>query len=120
MEPHRDLHNYPEGKRLVIPRNLERLGGLFIAVAGGCATYYSWQAARHEEYFVAAGAAGPAFVLIGLALVAFPGYKSERLARGESLEGLAGWALLTPRWKGVSVIGCVLAAAYFFLLKFGL
>ena len=103
----------------MIPRNWERAGGLFIALAGGWVTYFAWQAAHQQHSFLSVGAAGPGFVLIGLGLLAFPGYRSERIARGESLDGLEGWALITPRWRFVAVLAMVLSAAYFFVLTQG-
>jgi hypothetical protein len=33
--------------------------------------------------------------------------------------GLEGWALLTPRWRVVSIIGIALTVGYFFYLKGG-
>ncbi len=57
---------------------------------------------------------------MGLALVAFPDSRTERRTRGESLVGLEGWALLTPRWRIVSVIGIVLTMGYYFYLTGGI
>jgi membrane associated rhomboid family serine protease len=102
-----------------IPRWLERLGGLFIASCGTYLTWFAWQAAHQKGSFLSVGAAGPGFALIGLALILFPGYKSERLARGETLEGREGWELLTPRWKVVCALAMVLSVGYFFVLVQG-
>jgi hypothetical protein len=41
-----------------------------------------------------------------------PTYRNERLDRGESLEGLGGWWLLTPRWWGVLAVALGLGVAY--------
>ena len=40
----------------------------------------------------------PAVFVLGVALILFPGYKEERIARGEDISGLQGWQLITPRW----------------------
>ena len=103
----------------MIPRNIERLGGAFIAVLGGWLTWFAWQAAHTQKSFLSVGASGPAFAVLGLALVCIPGYKSERVLRGESLDGLEGWALLTPRWKVICAVCCLLGIGYFLLLAYG-
>jgi len=33
-----------------------------------------------------------------------PGYREERLARGEDISVLRGWQLLTPRWRWVLAV----------------
>ena len=96
-----------------VSRPVHQLGGLFIAVVGMLLTWQVWQVARTGKYFMSVGAAGPAFCVMGLALIAFPDSRTERRARGESLVGLEGWALLTPRWRIVTVLGIVLTIAYF-------
>jgi membrane associated rhomboid family serine protease len=103
-----------------VSRPVQQLGGLFIAALGVFLTWQVWQVAHTGQYFMSVGAAGPAFAVMGLALVAFPDSRTERRARGESLVGREGWALLTPRWRIVSVIGIVLTVGYFFFLKGGL
>ena len=99
-----------------VSRPVQQLGGLFIAAMGVFLTWQVWQVAHTGKYFMSVGAAGPAFCVMGLALIAFPDSRTERRARGESLVGLEGWALLTPRWRVVSVIGIVLTISYFFYL----
>jgi hypothetical protein len=54
----------------------------------------------------------------GLALVLFPGYKEERLARGEDISALSGTQLLTPRWWVVLVIALLAGLANYGLLAF--
>ncbi len=102
-----------------IPRWLERLGGLLIFACSVWLTWFAWQAAHQRGSFLSVGAAGPGFAVTGLALVLFPGYKSEHLARGESLEGKEGWAQLTLRWKIVAIFAMVLSLGYFFVLISG-
>ncbi len=84
--------------------------GLAMAAASGWMTNLAWvQARRDGEFSMLAGLAGPAFVVIGLGLVLFKGYRQERLERGEDISQLQGMDLLTPRWKGV--LGVALGAA---------
>lgn len=102
-------------------RLMQGVAGLFIA---GCGLFMSWiawhQTVRDAKFSMRGSMLGPAFVVIGLGLAAFGGYKEERLARGESLDGLEGMQLLTPRWWGVLVLSLVAAAAYTFALWQGL
>jgi len=59
---------------------------------------------------------GPFFaaglVVMGFGLFAFGGYREERLRRGESLEGRAGLALLTPRWWALLLLWLASGALY--------
>lgn len=95
------------------PRSVQSIGGAFNAACGlflcGLAGYLLF----HERLY-APGVAflSPAQLVMGLALIAFPTYKNERLDRGESLEGLEGWRLLTPRWRAVVVVALASGAAY--------
>lgn len=102
-------------------RAVQAIAGAFIA---GCGVFMSWiawnQTVRDAEFSMRGSMLGPAFVVIGLGLAAFGGYKEERLARGESLEGLQGLQLLTPRWWGVLALSLAAAAAYTFALWQGL
>lgn len=103
----------------MIPRWWERLGGLFIACCGVWLTWFAWQAAHQQKSFLSVGAAGPGFTLLGLALICIPGYHTERLMRGESLEGKEGLALLTPRWKVLCVLCTLLSVGYLLVLMRG-
>lgn len=103
-----------------VSRPVQQLGGLFIAVVGMLLTWQVWQVARTGKYFMSVGAAGPAFCVMGLALIAFPDSRTERRARGESLVGLEGWDLLTTRWRVITGIGVLLTIGYFFYLTGGL
>ena len=94
-------------------RLAQGIAGVFIAAVGGWMTWLAWhQTVRDAEFSLRASFLGPAFVVLGLGLAAFGGYREERLARGESLEGLDGMQLLTPRWWGVLVLSLAAAAAY--------
>ena len=97
-----DLKNNP-------PAMARRGIGLAMAVASAWMTNQAWVQAREEGQFsMLAGLAGPAFVVLGIGLVLFKGYRQERLERGEDISQLQGMDLLTPRWK--AVLGVALAA----------
>jgi hypothetical protein len=89
----------------MVSRRNERLGGLFIATIGAFMTIWTWQAASERaQYSLMAAIGAPAFTIIGIALLFVPGYRTERLERGEDLDLLSGWALITARWWGILAI----------------
>ena len=103
-----------------LPRWKQRLGGVLIATIGGGGTLYIWHLARTEGYvYLKASVALPAFLVLGLALVAIPGYKEERLGRGEDISQLSGVQLLTPRWWAVLVIALAVGLGNLLLLRAG-
>ena len=59
---------------------------------------------------------GPTFVVIGTALIMFPSYKNERIARGEDISALSGLSLLTRRWKIVLSVAIVAEFVYWYFL----
>ncbi len=86
-------------------RRMERFGGLFIGVMGTFLTIWNWHLALAAGHFyVKAAILGPAFTILGLGLVLFPGYRMERSERGEDISQLSGVALITPRWWGLLAI----------------
>ena len=100
------------------PRWMQRSGGFLIAAIGGGGTAWIWHTALSEGYFyIKASVLMPAFLVLGLALIAMPGYKEERIARGEDISGLAGVELLTPRWWAVLVVALAAGFGNLLLLK---
>ena len=103
-----------------LPRWKQRLGGALIAAIGGAGTLWTWRVARTEgDVYLKASMLLPAFLVLGLALVAIPGYKEERLARGENISGLSGAQLLTPRWWAVLVAALAAGVGNWLLLQGG-
>jgi hypothetical protein len=83
-------------------RQKERFGGLFIAMIGAILTIWTWRSALSEGHFqIRAAMIGPTFATIGIGLVLFPGYRTERIERGEDISLLSGAALITARWWGI-------------------
>jgi hypothetical protein len=96
------------------PAYLRRLTGLGISAAGAWITQLAWtQAERDGRVSTLGGFGGPAFVVLGLGLVLFKGYRQERLERGEDITRLEGLALLTPRWKAVTGLALLAGLADF-------
>jgi hypothetical protein len=103
----------------MVSRQKERFGGAFIATMGIILTYWSWHSAISVGSFsLKAGFAGPAFAILGIALLLFPGYQSERIARGEDISKLTGAQLLTPRWWGVLAVSLGSGLINLAVLKF--
>lgn len=101
-----------------LPRWAQTLAGALNAVCGLFLCWLAWYLLVHDELY-APGVAflGAAQTVLGLALMALPTYRNERLDRGESLEGRGGWRLLTPRWWGVLVVALAAGAAYAVALR---
>ena len=95
----------------------QRMGGAFMALVGGGFTLWIWHTALSLGHFSAKGAlVMPAFFVLGAALVVFPGYRQERLARGEDISRLSGWHLITTRWRTILAIALLSGIANFVLL----
>ncbi len=54
--------------------------------------------------------------MLGLGLLLFPGYRTERLTRGEDLSSLSGLRLLTPRWWIMLVAALALGLLNWYLM----
>jgi TRAP-type C4-dicarboxylate transport system permease small subunit len=102
------------------PRWAQAIAGAFIAVIGGGLAWFAWHQVTSEGQFsLSAAFLGPAFLVIGLGLAAFGGYREERLARGESVDGLDGFHLLTTRWRILLAVALASGALYTLALRQG-
>jgi hypothetical protein len=76
-------------------------------------SWLAWhQAVRDAEFSMRGSMLGPAFLVLGIGLAVFGGYREERLARGERLEDFEGIQLITARWWGLLIVALLAAAAY--------
>ena len=101
-----------------MPRWKQQLGGLFIALIGAGFTAWTWRAALNEGYYYPkVGMLFPAFCVVGLGVILFPGYKEERIARGEDISGMNGRELITARWWAILVVALVMGFGNYFLLS---
>jgi hypothetical protein len=113
------MQTNPQHVRIVHP-TARRLGGLFMAIVSLFGTWTSWsQVMEHGTFKLALSMMPPAFFAIGVGLLLFPGYREERLARGEDIGQLEGYALITPRWWGVLVLALLLGGAWVLFLAYG-
>lgn len=100
------------------PRGRRRAGGLGLLLLGLAMTGREWKTALGEGYYYPKAAVlFPCFAILGLGLLLFPGYREERLARGETLDGLEGVRLLTPRWWGILAVALAVGFAHGWLLS---
>ena len=96
----------------------QQLFGLFMALLGGIFTAWGWYTALYKGYFYPkASMIFPCFCILGLALIFFPGYREERIARGEDLSGLSGLKLLTGRWWAILLVALVAGFGNYILLS---
>ena len=83
-------------------RRRERIGGGVLAIWGSFLITLAWQRAIAGAGVSARDSIlGAAITWIGVALLIFPGYRTERMKRGEDLSKLEGLALITPRWWAI-------------------
>ena len=88
-----------------VPRPIQRIGGLLIGLFSASFLVWLWHDALATRTFSPpAVMLFGAFTVVGLALMLIPGYREERLARGEDISGLVGNRLITPRWWAVLVL----------------
>src|SRR5262245_4504688 len=99
-------------------RRKQQLGGLFIALIGCGFTAWSWRTALIEGYYYSnASLVFPAFCVVGLGLILFPGYKEERLARGEDISQMSGHELITARWWAILVVALAAGIGNYFFIS---
>lgn len=93
------------------PRLKQGLGGFVLALSGAYLTFSMWyqQFYRPDDTYYLIYPPAPIFFVLGVAAIFFPGYKEERLARGEDISGMHGWKLLTPRWRWVLIVAAAVA-----------
>lgn len=103
-----------------VPRGRQRVGGVLISLLSAAFLAWTWYTALTRGYYYRKAALiFPAFLVIGVALLAIPGYREERIARGEDVSRLEGMALITPRWWAVLALAMAASFANWFLLARG-
>jgi hypothetical protein len=98
-------------------REKQILVGIGIAILCGYALWHTWQTAVNEGHFSLRGSLTfPAGLVFGIALAIFPGYREERLERGEDISGLKGWRLITMRWWIIIVLALLASCVNYYML----
>ena len=101
----------------MVPHRSRQLAGLAIALLSACLTAWNWYSALARGlFYLKASMVFPALLVLGIGIILFPGYREERLARGEDISHLQGWRLITVRWWVVILAALALAAANYLLL----
>lgn len=103
----------------MIPRWMERIGGLGMLAVGSWLVVASWRLAHTgERFFVAGPAFGPFAIGVGIGLLLYPSPRSLVAARGGDGSKVR-WADLTPGWKVLAGGGGAAGIAYLLLLMLG-
>lgn len=101
-----------------VNRNIQRICGLFISLLSLGFVIWSWKTALTEHYFhVKSSVIFPGFIVLGLGLIFFPGYKEERINRGEDLSKLKPLQTITLRWWVIIFLGLVAGIINLVLIK---
>jgi len=99
-------------------RSKQQLFGLFLFLLGSAFTAWCWYTALYKGYFYPrASMLFPACIFLGLGIIIFPGYREERIARGEDVTRLSGMKLVTLRWWIILIIAMMTGGLNWFLLS---
>ena len=100
-------------------RAKQTLLAIAVMLVSGIGIALTWYTVLTAGYFYTVfSIIMPAFFVVGFALLIFPGYKEERMARGEDIAGRRGWRLITPRWWVIAGIAVAAGVAHYFLVQF--
>jgi len=98
-------------------RSVQQFGGAIIALASGWVSLWAWrEPLTNHPLFLKGAVLFPAFTVLGLALIISPGYREERMARGEDISALRGCRLITPRWWAILVLALFVGIGHLMLL----
>jgi len=93
-------------------RQWQQLGGMLIAFLGAGGVIALWCIGIFERlWYPKSSFLFPAFLVLGLGLILFPGYREERMARGEDISGKQGLALITLRWWAILAVASIAGVA---------
>jgi ABC-type Fe3+-siderophore transport system permease subunit len=99
-------------------RHKQQLFGLFLLLLGAVFTAWCWYTALYcGYYYPKASMLFPAFAVVGMGIILFPGYREERIARGEDVTRLSGMKLITLRWWIILIIALMTGGVNWFLLS---
>lgn len=100
-------------------RTKEIIGGVFIFIVSAGLYFYNWYLIENNDYYYPkAMFFSGAMMITGLALILFPGYRTERKNRGEDIQNLSGIALLTAKWWTILVIALAFGLANWIYVVF--
>lgn len=100
-------------------RTKEICGGIFIFIISAGLYFYNWYLIINENsYYPKAAFFGASMMILGLALIVIPGYRTERKNRGENIENLSGIQLLTPKWWAILIAALIFGLANWIYAEF--
>ena len=100
-------------------RTKEIIGGIFIFIVSSGLYFYDWHLIFTEQYYYPKALIfGGAMMIVGLALIIIPGYRTERKIRGENIDNLSGMQLLTPKWWAILVAALAFGLANWIYVEF--
>lgn len=93
-------------------REKDIIGGfILLGISGGLYFWNRYSIFKRQSYYPKAMIFGAAMMIVGLGLIIFGGYRTERINRGEDISKLSGLKLLTPKWWGVLAAALIFAFA---------
>lgn len=96
----------------------QRIIGAVLLLLSAAAMGWLWyQVVKQAQYYSTLAAVVPIFLVIGLGLLIFGGYREERLGRGENISKLSSVQMITPRWWVVLALSIVAGLANFYFLS---
>lgn len=102
----------------ILPRKQQRIVGALVFLASTAFTAWEWNNALTKGYYhPKASVIFPLFAVFGLAIMVFPNYTDERIARGEDVTGLSGLSLITTRWWIISAVALGAGLANLWLIS---
>jgi hypothetical protein len=85
------MSQVPSKKYRPVPRRIQQLGGLFLFSLCTGMTCYTWKLAIIDgKFYDEKSVLFSAFAVLAFCMILFPGYKEERMARGEDISNLEG------------------------------
>jgi hypothetical protein len=103
-----------------ISRFKQSIGGVIIFFLGLGLTGVNWSFWFSDgSFYPKIAFIGPAFAIVGLGLVAMPGPREERLAKGQNLADYPKTKMITPRWWAVIAAGLAFGGINCAAMTFG-
>lgn len=98
-------------------RSIQQFGGAVIAlISAWLSIWISHQPLTENPHILKGAVLFPAFTVIGIGLIFCPGYREERLARGEDISGIHGRRWITARWWAILVLALFMGIGHLMLL----
>lgn len=95
------------------------IGGIILLVISAGLYFYNWHLiTSRSEYYPKAMLFAAMMLIVGLGLMIFGGYRTERLRKGEDLDHLSGLQLLTPKWWVILIAAILFGLSNWVYIEF--